>query len=73
MLSVVITATINQDRNMIRKIPSIAAGYTIFVVTSLTFFKFLGHASHAKATTLFIILAAISDAAFSLFRLEGSH
>ena len=44
---------------MIRIILAIITGYTIFVITSLTFFKVSGQNPHADATPLFIIGTAI--------------
>jgi hypothetical protein len=47
---------------MIRKILGVIAGYAIFVVTSLAYFKLTGHAPHADPTLLFVILTAIYGA-----------
>lgn len=41
------------------------AGYAIFVITSLTLFKFSGQAPHSEATTGFMLLTAVYGATFS--------
>jgi len=56
---------INKSLNMIRKIVSVLAGYSIFVVTSLALFKLSGHKPHSSPTNLFLILTAVYGAAFS--------
>jgi phosphatidylglycerophosphate synthase len=48
-----------------RKILSIIAGYTIFVITALALFKFSGQQPHADPTTAFVILTAIYGAVSS--------
>ncbi len=50
---------------MIRKILGVIAGYVIFVVSALAFFKQSGHAPHADPTINFAILTAIYGAVFS--------
>jgi hypothetical protein len=49
-----------------RKILSLIAGYTIFVVTSLALFKITGQNPHSAATTPFIILTSVYGAVFSI-------
>ena len=56
---------INKSLNMIRKIVSVLAGYSIFVVTSLALFKLSGHKPHSNPTNLFVSLTAVYGAAFS--------
>ena len=48
-----------------RKILSIIAGYSIFVVTSLALFKTTGQDPHIQATSGFVILASVYGAVFS--------
>lgn len=50
---------------MIRQTLSVIAGYAIFVVTSLAFFKISGQKPHSDPTTLFAILTAIYGTVFS--------
>jgi RsiW-degrading membrane proteinase PrsW (M82 family) len=42
-----------------RKVLSIIAGYTIFVITALAIFKFSGQKPHADPSTVFVVLTAI--------------
>lgn len=50
---------------MIRKILSVLAGYSIFVITSLALFKLSGQKPHADPTNLFVVLTAVYGAMFS--------
>lgn len=50
---------------MIRKILSVLAGYSIFVITSLALFKVSGQKPHSDPTSLFVILTAVYGAVFS--------
>jgi len=47
---------------MLRKIISIIAGYAIFVVTSLAFFKLSGQNPHSDPAIIFAIMTAIYGA-----------
>ena len=49
----------NSQKNMIRKILSIIAGYAIFAVTALALFKLSKQDPHADPSTLFVILTAV--------------
>ncbi|QPH40988.1 hypothetical protein [Pedobacter endophyticus] len=51
---------------MIRKILSIIAGYSVFVISSLLLFELSGQKPHEDAINLFIIFAAIYGAFFSI-------
>ena len=51
---------------MVRQILGIIAGYAIFVVTSLIYFKATGQDPHLQATALFVLLTSVSGAMFSL-------
>jgi hypothetical protein len=50
---------------MVRLISGIIAGYAIFVVTSLVYFKATGQNPHLQATAKFVILTSVSGSVFS--------